>query len=381
MFRTIWCGLLLIVVSSAVFSQTPDNSSPAAVFTPTVRINDRATELQSNLYSDYYRVQAVADDMSWVAAHESNLLAFWQQSSDSVLNILAEISGISWRESAFDIYLVRYFPSIGSPDPLVVPIGGIRQGSLIEAAPPGNQLAFDLIYQLAGRMLLQATRPDASGSSAVANHPMMQPTPYRRELLTLLLAYETGSRVFGADSMAAIYDSPFWKDRFLGQPIFEELLLHKWTLSAERPLVNWLANEPSDSKLITSTSVPDLPDNLQRKTKRQFIEGLPLKGQLGFSVRLNNANRLVVDGIDQSRLAYACGLRKGDIIRQVGGKSVRTQKELIDAVLADLDNVGAVLQVMRNDKNETVFLRPSRPSTGGADTKAASTPDTLTKPK
>ncbi len=381
MLRPTLSFLLVIFVSSAIFSQTPENPSPTAVFTPSVRFNDRGTELQSNLYPDYYRLQAVADDMSWVAVHDSALVAFWQQSSDSVLNILSEISGISWRESAFDVYLVRYFPSIGSPDPLVLPIGGIRQGSLIEAMATRNSLTFALIFQLAGRMLLQATRSDAGGSSAVANHPMMQPTPYRREVLTLLLAYQTGARILGADSMAAVYDSQFWKNRFLGQPVFEELLLHKWTLSAERPLVNWLANEPSDSRLITSTSIPDLPDTPQRRTKRQFIEGLPLKGQLGFSVRLNNANRLVVDGIDQTRLAYACGLRKGDIIRQVSGKSVRTQKELIDAVLADLDNVGAVLQVMRSDKNETVFLRPSQVSTVSTNSKTALPPDTLAKPK
>jgi hypothetical protein len=361
MRRATFTLAFVLLMALAALAQQPDNSSSGvAGFTPNVTLNERAASLQASLYPDYYRTRAVADDMNWVRTHDSALVAFWRQYSDTLLNALASLSGIQWRDPAFDLYLVRYFPDEGSPEPLIIPIGGIRTGSLIEAMPSGCRLQFDLIYQLAGRMLAQTLRSDAGASAAVANHPLMQPTPYRRDLLTLLLAYQTSMRVLGTDSTYAAYQSQFWRERMLSRPIFEEYVVRVWTLTPEHPLVEWLANEPSDSKLIAATATPELSDVGPKKTRRQFIEGLPLKGELGFSVRLNNANRLVVDGIDPTRLAYACGLRQGDIIRSVNSKGVRTQKELMEAVLADLEAAGAVLSVSRGNGTETVLLRPAQ---------------------
>jgi hypothetical protein len=360
--------VLVLAISPAVLAQQ------TAGFTPIVSLNERAVSLQASLYPDYYSTNSVRSDMSWVRNHDSALVAFWQQSGDTLLSTLASLSGIQWRDPAFDVYLVRYYTDEGSPEPLILPIGGIRTGSLIEAMPQGAQLEFDLIYQLAGRMLAQTLRPDAGASAAVANHPLMQPTPYRRDLLTLLLAYQTSMQVLGTDSTYAAYQSQFWKERTPARAIFEEYVSRTWTLTPEHPLVEWLANEPTDSKLIAATASPDLGGIGPRRPRRQFIEGLPLKGELGFSVRLNNANRLVVDGIDPSRLAYACGLREGDIIRQVNNSSVRTQKDLIEAILNALDTDGAMLTVTRAGNTANVFIRP--PETASAEGPVALPADT-----
>ena len=38
--------------------------------------------------------------------------------------LLTELSGLDWVEDRFDIYALRYYPSFGGSDPLVIPVGG-----------------------------------------------------------------------------------------------------------------------------------------------------------------------------------------------------------------------------------------------------------------
>jgi S1-C subfamily serine protease len=143
-------------------------------------------------------------------------------------------------------------------------------------------------------------------------------------------------------------------------------------LTLENPLTRRLANEPAGSDLVAATDVPDNPMATDKKPRRQFIEGLPVKGEFGFATRLNNANRLVVDKIDDGRLAYACGLRQGDVINSVDGERVTTQRELIEAILKNFETMGAVLQVTRGSSKETLFLRPGK---GSAESAPRPTPD------
>lgn len=373
MRTAILCTLILLVTAIAPMAQSPDTARVIrSAFIPDVRINDRAAGLQTELYPELYRGRSAAEDMAWVAGNEHDLAAFWSQSGDSVLTLLTRFSGLEWRETGFDLYLLRYFPTSGAAEPLLLPVGGVRQGALIEAIPTGAVATFNLIYHLAERMLLQALRPDASGYYYVANHPLMEPTPYRRDQMVMLLTLATGKAMLGPDSTEFAYQSPFWRRHFVGRPIFEQLFKSAWALTIENPLTRRLANEPAGSDLVTATDLPDNPIANDKKPRRQFIEGLPLKGELGFSTRLNNANRLVVDKIDDSRLAYACGLRQGDQIGSVDGDRITNQRELIEAIFKNFETMGAVLQVTRGNTKETIFLRPGK---GSADTGARPSPD------
>lgn len=353
--------LMLLLSGAGTVAQSPDDIRTRTVsFIPEVRINDRAVALQAELYPELYRGRSAAEDMAWVTNNERELATFWGLNGDSVLTHLARLSGLEWRETGFDLYLLRYFPTTGAPEPLLLPLGGVRQGALIEAVPSGTVTTFTLIYHLAERMLLQALRPDATGYFYVANHPLMEPTPYRRDQLTMLLTLATSTALLGADSTEVAYRSAFWRRHFVGRPIFEQWFQSAWALTPENPLTRRLSNEPAGSDLVAATALPENPVAADKKPRRQFIEGLPVKGEFGFATRLNNANRLVVDKIDDGRLAYACGLRPGDVINSVDGERVTTQRELIEAILKKFETMGAVLQVTRGSGKETLFFRPGK---------------------
>jgi hypothetical protein len=339
--------LAFFLIVEGVFAETPE-----------VRIDDRSTSLQASLFPDYYNTRSAAADMRWVRANDSELVAFWEQDGRSVLETIALFSGVRWREDDLDIHIVRFFPTAGSAKPLIIPLGGIRKGALTEALPGGARMKLNLIYQLAHRNLAQEERVEDMFQPSLATHPLMQPGPYRRDNLAMLLTLVTAQEVLGLDSTYDAYQSAFWKQRTPGRQILEQYLLSEWILTTGRPLVRWVEEEPITSRLVAATRLPRRVKQSGPLKQRPYVEGLPLKGLLGFSVRTNESNFLVVDKIDIFRLAYACGLREGDIIRRVDNARPRNHRSLIERILSTLDVGGATVQVQRDGQDETVILQP-----------------------
>jgi len=330
-------------------------------FIPRVRINDHAVSLQQSALPKLYRERSAERDMAWVSTNDSALVSFWQQQGDTVLHILREFSGIEWQESEFDIYLIRYFPTIGTSDPLIIPTGGFGDGTLFEAAPQGNQLILNLVFQLAKRMLAQAHQPEDGVSLSIARHPLMRPGPFREDNLAMLLAFNTCQNIIGLDSTLDAYESAFWKNRFTGREIFEKYFQDNWILAPDQTLADWVAREPANSQLVYVTRPPRRTRPTPGISQAVFVEGLPAKGQLGFSVRVGGGNQLVVDNVDVYRLAYACGLRTEDVIRRVDGRLPRNQKALMELILAGLDAGGATVEVIREGRSEEVIIQPIIP--------------------
>ena len=157
MKRTITATLIALALSANAPGQTlPEDISPDTppihydLPVPEVRFNDRAVMFQASLYPDFYRTHSVRRDMRWVREQDTALMNFWDTRGDSVLWLLTQYSGLDWVEDKFDLFVLRYYPSFGGADPLVIPIGAMRQGPLAIAAPEGSLQQFNVIYQLAG---------------------------------------------------------------------------------------------------------------------------------------------------------------------------------------------------------------------------------------
>ena len=348
--------MLLLLSISAGASAAPVQDSTNQQGLPATTIVDRAISLQTGIYPEFYEDSTSALDMHWVGVNDTDLVRFWHDSGDSILAALAQLSGLTWREEVLPIYLVRYYPSLGSADPLILPICGLKNGSVTEAIPRGAVIRFNLIYLLAQRIVESGTAPNAGSAATFAKSPLAQPGPFFRDNLSLLLAYAVSQRVLGSDSTRAAYTSNFLKGRFPGREFYERGLRDQWVLMPDKPLALYLVNEPDDSKLFTMAYSLAANSDQPSTPKRMSIEGLPSKGQLGVSVRVGNSNQMIVESVDTLRIAYKAGLRKNDIIRSVNGQHVKLQRDLMEAVIDNLET-GVTIQVSRNDKTESVFLR------------------------
>jgi len=367
MKRILFIAALLVLATGPFAQEAYYSVFSFDSFIPSVMVNDRAVNLQHELYPEYYgRVSATAD-LRWVRANDSALAAFWTERGDTILHILTELSGIAWRERAFDLFLIRYFPSNGSPDPLIVPIGGLKVGDITEAAPTGNIMQFNLIYQLSQRMLDQTIQPRYGGDNGMAYHPLMRFGPYRRDNLALLLAIAASENIIGIDSTKAAWQSAFWKRRSPGLQVFEKYIAPEWVLTPGNTLADWVNNEPYGSHLVAVTRPPTRPAGTTTGPRR-FVEGLPLKGVLGVTVSIDEDGLLKIDTLDTYRLGYANGLRRDDRIRAVDGRRVRTARELVEGILANLYNGGVTVQIYRGGDLQTLILRPIDMLPPGEDT-------------
>ena len=352
---------LMILLPLAVAVQAQDDYSPFTGYAaelPQVSIDTRCSDLQRSVYPDYYASHSARREQRWVELNDSAMVAFWNANGSLILQTLSDLSGLSWQEDEFDIHLIRYYPVAGNSRPTIIPLGGIRRGALTEPMPVGSRAELNLIYQLAGRMLAQSVAPKKGFYHPMADHPLMQPGTYRRDNLAMLLALVTAEQVIGLDSAYSAYQSAFWKQRHRGREIFEQYLLNEWILSPVRPLAQWVVEEPYGSQLVSITRPPRRSRTTDTDRPQQYIEGLPLKGQLGFSITIGSSNRLIVDKIDMERVAYACGLREGDIVREVNGERVRSHKDMIEKILATFDQGGAALRIMRDEDYTTILLQP-----------------------
>ena len=358
---TFCLALLIFTFTSTVRAQTDDNygSGGSADYRtlPYLEVVGDAVGLQASLFPEWYHGHSARTDLAWVRQNDSTFRAFLDSNRETIVATLADYAGIEWVEGEIDLYLVRYYQSAGEGDPLIVPMGGIRKGVLATAMPSGAHQQFNLIYQLARRMLGQFDRMSASRKHPAAGHPLVQAGPFRRDNLAMLLALVTSQQVIGFDSTFMAYNSGFWQNNHPGREIFEQYLLKDWILTPDRPLTEWLMAEPYNSTLVQATR-PPRRRRPSSATERVHIQGLPIRGELGFSTRIDERNRLVIDKIDPTRLAYASGLQEGDIIRSVDGARVRNQKELVEKILAGLEGYGATLDISRENTPMTVVLQP-----------------------
>jgi len=324
---------------------------------PRIIVNNHAPDLQAGIYPNNYRTNSVLDDMAWVARSDSSVLAFIQQNGDSVLQSLSRLSGFAWDSRPIELFLVRYFPTPGSSNPAILPIGGIRIGALTEAIPAGSVTQLNCIFQLARRLLAQSQSSDSPQYARATQHPLMQPGAFRRDNLAFLLALAVSKQIIGDDSTRAAYQSLFWKRFLVGREVFEQYLYNTWNLAAERPLITWIADEPTDSKLVDVTETQTDLVEQTGSVRRPRIEGVSPTGLLGFSIKGRSASQLIVDKIDSTRAAYKCGLRAGDVIVSVDSERPKNHKDMVELILDHMDAGGAMVHVTRNGKAETVFLR------------------------
>lgn len=344
-------AFLLLTAATAVPQQTYYTLFQYRSFIPVVTINDRSAPLQAAVYADLYKTRPAESDMKWVSDNDTTLVRYWKQKGDTMLHILTELAGIEWREAEFDIYLVRHFPTIGAPDPLIIPYGGIGPKGLLEETPKDNRLVLNLAFQLARRLLAQAERSNEPTAYALVRHPLMRPTPYRRDNMAMLLALVTCQNMLGYEKANEAFESEFWSRHFPAKQVFKSYIMNKWVITPDKPLSDRILSESHNSEVVEATRPP-------RTTRTTTSDGQPVtqiagispSGKLGFSVRYESGNALVIDTIDTRRLAYANGLRSGDQIRRVGGQTVRTFRDLVEKMLNGLERGSTPVEYVRENK-------------------------------
>lgn len=369
MQKLLLTGLLVAICLSPVWAQEnaydygyediPDSTPVSYTNLPKVEFEHYNLELMRSFYPIYYKSEyTIRKDIRSVTREDSSFIALWDSVGNSVLYNIKELSGIEWVEDEIDVHLVKFLPSLGLYDPLVMPWEGVKTRDYIEAAPTGWRRMLNLIRLLSGRNVRQIFYPECT-RHYLSDHPLLQQSAYRFDNVAMALALETASRVIDPDTLRIIVSSSSWQSSFPGWVVFENHFLYTWPLSAEMPLAQFLSDEPYNSPLIELTRPPRQAritvDKGSRKDKLTMGAGT---GRLGFSVTKANNGLLEVVDVDSTKIAYGSGLMSGDQIRKVNGETVRTARDLMSKIIDKIDEEGVYMIVLRDQEEIGLLLLP-----------------------
>lgn len=327
---------------------------PAADLPKVNMIIDNYDYMISFFPDDYANRRQALRACSTITAQAESLKTFWDEQSDMVLRYLSRYAGIDWVESDFDIYIVKYYPDYAGHNPMTIPLAGKKNGERIIALPQGKAHLLTLFQQLSRRLLDQLLLPESAGHG-LAEHPLMEKTSRRFDNLANLLALRTLSDFVNADTLLAIFRSAHWREREPGQEVFFSYFWDKWSLSEEHPLTEYLAAEPYNSPLVTLTRPPATGPARSDWGNHQLRA--PEGGKIGISVIRDRSGFFRIVHIDTLKSAYACGLRRDDLIRNIDATPPQSVKQLFALILDKLPR-GAHVNIIRDGKREAVIVYP-----------------------
>ncbi|MDD4050900.1 MAG: hypothetical protein PHR28_03225 [candidate division Zixibacteria bacterium] len=323
---------------------------------PRVRMIIDDYDYMISLFPDDYPIRDSAlAACATIAPQAESLKAFWDMQGLAVLDRLSLYAGIEWTEPQFDIYIVKYYPDYAAYDPMTIPLAGKKNGDRIIAVPQDLSHLLALFQQLSRRLLNQAFIP-GTGAGYLADHPLMQKTPRRFDALADLLALTTLADFVDRDSVMAVYRSDPWKLRAPGRDVVLNHLWKRWPLSSDSPLADRIAAEPVRSDLVALTRPPE-QIRPRRVGLSRIIGQPPAESRLGFSVTEDRPGLYRVTGIDSLKSAYSAGLRRGDLIRNVDGRTPRDIKDLYTLIL-DHTGQGVYVSYLRGDRSGEAILYP-----------------------
>ena len=346
------CIVLLSAVSSFAQGQTPHLSLTVS------------GTLQESMYPEIYSRESSSKDMAWVRKNDSLLESFVTQFGDSMMASITRLTGFLLPPSDVRVHLVRFYPSTGSGYPIIVPLGGVRSSDRTVALPSGNRQLFNLLYQIS-RWAVAEAAGDSRVKGSIVDHPLMRPGAWQSDNLSMLLALTLGEQFFGVDSTHAIWQSPFWRQKFVSWDACNLYLRTNWKLTAEKPLLRWLDDEPWDSDLVRAFA-PPRPES-QLATAVTINTDIPLEGLLGMILVSEEKNIYRVEQIDSTRLAFACGLRQGDKILRVGTETSPNQLHLMGKILEGYDRGATTIYIKRGNKTLPIIIRPMKLETDSAE--------------
>ncbi|RKX19116.1 MAG: hypothetical protein DRP51_07970 [Candidatus Zixiibacteriota bacterium] len=326
---------------------------------PKVEFTIDNLNLMRAFYPLYYEnEQEIRRDIRFVNRNDSVFNAVWDSLGYAILTTMTSLSGIEWVEQDLKIHLMKYLPCDRVYDPALFPLEGIKTSNYVEAAPNGLHQLMNLIMLLSGRNIQQVSDPK-SIQHYLWDHPLLQQSAYRFDVIATNLAMATAIHIIQPDSLELIISSENWRRHNPGWITYENHFRYNWPLTSETPLVTYLANEPYNSALVNLTR----PQSFVRPKSDKPVEAEPTilsagGGRLGFSVIKTRLGLFEVVDVDTLGLGYSAGLQIGDLIKRVNGEVVRSTRDLMGKIIAKLDSDGVYLIVLREKIEVGILLLP-----------------------
>ena len=296
------------------------------------------------------------EDIRWAERRAEGLTDFHSRNGGRLLRLLSDYAGVRWAYREIPVYVVRNFPTLSIEYPLTLAVGAIRQGESRQEIPEGDFLILTVAHQITHYLLdpppeeLAADRPEA------LEHPLMEEGNYRREALVNLVTYRALEDIWGRERLRKATAEPLWAS-YNPEAAFIDTVQGSWSLSRSRPLVTWLLQEDDEGRLVRlaerlESARPGTAKAPQAGGGGGEGGGTTLAGnEIGLDLGQTAEGRLFIAFLDRGSPADAAGLRAGDIVVTVEGRSFSSVSEAMRTVRDAWQSNGEVnLSVERQGK-------------------------------
>ncbi|HHI03210.1 MAG TPA: hypothetical protein ENL22_06790, partial [candidate division Zixibacteria bacterium] len=155
--------------------------------------------LMRAFYPLYYdNEQDIRRDIRYVNRNDSVFYAVWDSLGYTILTTMTSLSGIDWIEQDLTIHLMKYLPRDRVYNPALFPLEGIKTKNYVEAAPAGLHRLMNLIVLLSGQNIQQLF-DSKSMHYYLRDHPLLQESAYRLDVIALTLAIATAEYIIPPD--------------------------------------------------------------------------------------------------------------------------------------------------------------------------------------
>lgn len=312
-----------VVGAMAVAALAAGPATARAQEVPVVRFHVGGEELAPVAYPERYRSASdVEADVEWTRSHSRDLREWWAERGPLYLRRVTDLAGLAWEVDAVDVYLVRYWPVVSIERPLVLALDAIRSSGGVVDLPDDEDLRVLLLAHQVVHYLLDPDQPTAR--DRVYDHPFLEPGDFALESMVNWLTYEALTDLWGADRLRRATDTDLWRGYNPNHAFVTEELRPTWRLSRTRPLRVWLEQHPEGSDVF------DLAERYEREAvgvpRRDEERVVPREGATGtdYGVDLgaDYEGRIVVAYVDEASPAARAGLRQGDLLSTIEGRSV-----------------------------------------------------------
>lgn len=334
-------ALLWVVAILVVGLDTGPVHGQSADRVPVVRFHVGGAELLPMVYPDRYGgdPQALTEDVEWVRDNADELVEWWDRDGLLFLQRVTDFTGLRWPYRDIDVYLVRHWPVVSIERPLVIALEAIRAGGRAVPVPEDDDVRILLLAHQITHYIVD--RPDFRPSSpfdSAYEHPFMAPGNFEAEAMVNWLTYRAIEDLWGRKRLFAATSDEIWQAYNPNHSYVIDELEPRHRLSRQRPLTEWLADNPRGSEIFRvrdayarQASTP----SAQPAAERERVTGTDYGLDLGAS----HDGRIFVAYVDAASPAGRVGVQQGDVVRTIEGREVGTDvvsaQQQMDASWAD----------------------------------------------
>lgn len=327
---------------------------------PRLDIRVGGEELLPVVYPDRYGTPGrLADDVDWVRDEAEDLVAWWEGAEGRLLlERVADLAGLQWRQRDIAVYLVRFWPVVSIEYPLVLALDAVVGPGGRASVPDDPDVRVLLLAHQLAHYLLDPP-PPGRPRSAAHDHPLLEPGDFAAEAIVNWVVYRALAELWGEPRLDRATADPAWRAYNPSHDFVVDELVPRHRLSRLATLAEWLAANPSGSEIFRVREAY-LRERAEPSDEPAVV-ARPTASEYGLDLGATHDGTIVVAAVDPVGPAGRVGVQEGDVLSTIEGRETGSDvAEAQDRLTASWEGNREINLSVERDGREIYFTIEAR---------------------